>query len=143
MRGDHCRLKHVVLIRNIANRLEEKTGILDEGHQRTQREHGVPWRVLHYAVAAIPNYQCNASCADEINQRKEDRVVKNGIDVGFAIIRIDLAKLCNRLGFGVENLNGLGAGEMFLKKGVNASDARSYHVVPFARAYAKPGGGGP
>src|ERR1044072_8888780 len=48
MRRDYRRLQHVVLVRDVANRLKEKTRILDESHQRAEREHRVAGRVLHH-----------------------------------------------------------------------------------------------
>src|SRR5882724_12616353 len=70
MRRYDSRLQHIVLIRNIANRLEKETRILDEGHQCPQRKHGVSGRVLHHPTTAVPDDQGDAYSADEINQRK-------------------------------------------------------------------------
>src|SRR5690242_2833714 len=76
MRRDNGGLKHVVLVRNITNGLEQKSRVLNESNQSTQRQHHMLRRVLHHAITAVPNNQSNAYCADEVNQRKEDSIIK-------------------------------------------------------------------
>ena len=80
-------LQHVVLIWDVANRLEQESRVLDEGEPRTQRK-----RVLHNPIPAIPDNQGNTHRANQVNQRKKHRVIKNRIDVRFAMFVVDFSK---------------------------------------------------
>ena len=96
---------------------------------------------LHDTIAAIPDDQRNPDCPDEINQRKEDRVVEDRVEVGLAIVAIDYIKLVQRLRLSIEDLNCLRAGKMFLQKCIDARNSRPDHVVTAPRTFAKPGSG--
>src|SRR5437899_6647606 len=138
MRSDHSALQNVVLIRNVANRLKQKAGVLNERNQSAKRQHRVRRRVVHHAISAIPNDQRDSDSADEINQRKKYGVIKNCVDVCVAMFVVNTLKALNGFRFGIKDLNRLRAGKMFLKKSVNSGDARANKVVTTARVSAKP-----
>src|SRR5207253_10428149 len=96
--------QHIEFIRDDANWLKQKSRILNKGDQCAETQ-----RVLHHAVTTEPYNQCNAHGANEINQREKDRIIKNRVDVGFAMLVVDFRKAAQRLGFGVEDLHGLRA----------------------------------
>src|SRR2546423_593130 len=95
-------------------------------------------RVLHHAPAAVPDYERDSYCRDEINEREEDCVIKDGFNVGVAIVVVDVIEAPQRFFFGVEKLNGLRAVKMFLQKCVDARDTCSDHVIAATRPFAKP-----
>jgi len=57
----------------------------------------------------------------------------------FDVVVVNFIKLAQRFSFGVEDLDGLRPGKVFLQKSIDACDSRPHHVVTTARAFAKPG----
>src|SRR4051794_39189101 len=98
--------------------------------------------VLHDAIAAIPNDEGDTDRADQIDERKKDRIVKDRLDVGTAILIVDAIKGAYRLRFSVENLDRLRSGKVFLQERIDPRDARTHQVVALPRAPAKPSGRG-
>ena len=109
MRRDHRRLQDVVLIRDVADRLKKLLRVLNEGDECAERERLMRGCGLHHAIAAEPDDERNADCADQIHEREEDRVVKDRLDVRVAIVVVQIVKLLERLRFAVEQLHGLRA----------------------------------
>ena len=70
MRRDDRRLKHVVLVGDVANRLEQRLRILDEGDERAEREHSLPGVFCITRSAAVPDDERDADRADEIDERE-------------------------------------------------------------------------
>src|SRR5690349_8218941 len=99
-------------------------------------------RVLHYAITAVPDDKCDADRADQIDEREEDRVIKDRVDVRSTIFFVDVIELAERLRFRVEDLDRLCTREVFLQKRIDASDTRAHGVVTLARAASKPGSRG-
>ena len=100
-------------------------------------------RVLHHAIAAKPDDQSDAHRADEVDQREEDGVEKDRVDICFAVILVDCLEATQRFRLRIKDLHGLRAGKVLLQKSVDARDACSDHVIAASRALAKPRGGGP
>src|SRR4051794_2612365 len=98
---------------------------------------------MHHTIATKPNDQGDTDSADEIDERKEDRVVKDCIDVRVSVVVVDRYKTLQRLTFSVKDLHRLCTGKMLLQKSINTCHARANHVVSTPRAFAKPGGGCP
>ena len=48
--------------------------------------------MVHDPVSAVPDNQRDAHGADEINQRKEDRIIEDRVDVRFAMLIVDVRK---------------------------------------------------
>ena len=142
MRGDDGRLQDVVLVGDVADRLKEKLRELYEGDERADCEHGVAGRVLHHAVAAVPDDERDADRADQINEREEDRVVEDRFDVRAPVVVVNLVELPERLRLAVENLYGLRARQVLLQEGIDAREARADEVVAASRVLPKPGGRG-
>src|SRR5437667_10495799 len=95
--------------------------------------------MLHHSVAAKPNNQCNADRANKIYQRKKDGIIKDRVDVCFAMLVIDLSKAPQGLFFRIEDLHSLRSRNVLLKKSKDARNARTHHIKAAPRAFAKPG----
>ncbi len=80
-------MQHVVLVGNVADRLKQKSGVLNERNQRAQTQ-----RVTHDAITAVPDNQRDAHRADEVDERKKDRIVEDRFDVRIAMLVVDLGK---------------------------------------------------
>ena len=93
MRRDDCRLEHVVLVRDIANRLKQSLRILNKRNEGAEGQHCIAGRVLHHAITAVPDDEGDADRANEIYEREEDGVIKDRVDVGSAILLVDLVEL--------------------------------------------------
>src|SRR6185369_14718302 len=76
MRRNDSSLQHVVLIRNVANGLEEKARVLNESDKSTQCQHRMTRRVLHNSISAVPNNQRDPDRSDEIYQWEEHCVIE-------------------------------------------------------------------
>src|SRR5205085_7682452 len=68
MRRDHRRLQHVVLIRDVADRLKELLRVLNESDERAERERLMRARRVQDAIAAEPDDECDADSADQIHE---------------------------------------------------------------------------
>ena len=75
---------------------------------------------------------------DKIDERIKDRVIVDGLDICLAIVVVDHAKTALGLGFGVKELNRLGAGDVFLQKCVQFGVAGTHLVKAGASVFAKP-----
>src|SRR5262245_66590191 len=91
MGGDDGALQDVVLVRDIADGLEQQSDILNESKQAPE---GQP--VADYPVTAEPDDQRNTGCADQIDERKKDCVIKDRVDVGLAVFVVDFIKATPR-----------------------------------------------
>src|SRR5205814_5311137 len=138
VRGDDGRVKNVVLVGDVAYGLEEKLRELYEGDERADGEHGVSGRVLHHAVAAVPDDERDADRADQVNEREEDGVVEDRLDVRAPVLVVDLVELPKRLRLAVENLHGLRARQVLLQEGVDARQPRADEVVAASRVPSEP-----
>src|SRR4030095_4684605 len=98
----------------------------------------MPCRVLHNAIAAVPNDQGNAHRTDKVNEGKENRVVKDRIDVGTTMVVMSRIKFPQRLCLGIEDLHSLRARNVLLQKRINPRYARTNHVVTLSGAATKP-----
>ena len=86
--------------------------------------------------------EADADRADEIDEWKENCVVKDRVDIRATIFVVDLVERAQRLRLGIEYLNCLRAGKVLLQKSVDARDACAHEVVTSPRAFAKPGSSG-
>src|SRR4029079_8949230 len=90
VRRHHGRLQHVVLVGDIANRLKQKSGILNESDQCSQCQYCVARRFLHYPITAIPDDQSNSYRTNEIHKGKENSVVKDRFNVCPSVVGVYL-----------------------------------------------------
>src|SRR6266513_4574202 len=90
-------------------------------------------------MTTVPDDQSDPDCADEINQRKEDRVIKDCLDIRLAMLVINLGEAAQEFCFRIKYLDRLRAGEMLLKERIDARDSRAHHVKATTRAFAKQG----
>src|SRR5205085_1473946 len=90
----------------------------------------------------VPDNQSNSDRTDEINQRKEDCIKKDCLDIRLAVFVVDLGKAALGFCFGIEYLHRLRAGEVLLEERVNSGYSRAHHVKAPPGALAKPAGRG-
>ncbi len=119
VRRDNRGLQNIKFIGQIADRLKKLLRILHESDDHADcQKFAVRRNSRQNLITAEPNDERDADCADEIHERIKNRVIINRFDIGVAIIVVNVVKTALRFGFGVEKLNGLRAGNMFLQKSV-------------------------
>src|SRR5262249_54059067 len=129
-------LKDVVLVADVLNRLPQALGILQESHERADGD-----RVLNHLPAAVPDDRRDADGRDQVHQRVEDRVIKDRVDVGLQVRRVDVGELAEPLLLAIEELNGLSARNVLLRECVQPRDLGPNLAEAFARPPTEPGGG--
>ncbi|HEV2764374.1 MAG TPA: hypothetical protein VGV38_15445 [Pyrinomonadaceae bacterium] len=112
--------------------------VLDEGDERAQGKHLALGRVLQDQPAAPPDDERDADRADEVNEREEDGVVKNRVNVRAPVVVVDVGELAEADRLAVENLHGLRARDVLLQEGVDARQLRANQVVAAPRVLAEP-----
>ena len=94
--------------------------------------------MLHHAIAAEPDNECDADRTNEIDEREKDGVIKDRFDVRLAMLVVNSGKPLNGFLFCIEYLNCLGARDVFLQESKDARDARAHRVKTASRTFPKP-----
>jgi hypothetical protein len=133
LRRRHRALQDVELLGQVADRPEEALRILQECHQRTERE-----RVLDDEAAADPDHQRRRQGADQLDRRVEHGVIEDRLDVGVAVPAIDLVEGLEVARLTAVQLHGAHAGDALLQEGVDAGDPGADAAIGLAHVAAEP-----
>ena len=125
----HRSLENVELLRKIADGPEELLGVLDKGHEPAERQ-----RAEQDLPAAVPHDESNRDCTQDLHHRVENRVVKDGLDVRFGVLAVELAVLLEFPVFLAEQLHHRHADDVFLDEGVQHGDTGPHLAVDDAHS---------
>ena len=91
-----------------------------------------------HARAAVPDDQRRRQRADRLDRRVEHRVVEDRLDVGVAVLAIDLVEALEVQRLPPEQLHRRHAGDVLLQERVDARDPAADHAVRVADVAAEP-----
>ena len=129
LRRRHRALEDVELLRKIANGTEELLRILDKRDEAAERQS--PEQKLS---AAIPNDEAYRDGAQDFHDRIKDRVMKDGLDIGFRVLPVELTILTELALFLTEELHDLHPDDVLLDEGVQHGDTGSHFAVDHPNA---------
>ncbi len=127
LRRGHGGLQDGVFLAEVRDRPEEAVGILDEGHQRPQRE-----RARKHLEPSVPDDQTHGQRADDLEQGEEEGVIEDGLEVGVEVVAVDGGEAPVLLPLLSEDLDDGGAGDVLLEERVDAGDGGAHPPVGIA-----------
>src|SRR5260370_39235021 len=136
-RGDAFRRRYrgvedVELLAEVLNRPEEALRKHGERGENAKSE-----RAGQNMDSTRPKNERNGGEAEKFDRRIEQRVSENGVGPGEHIVAIALLKFLDGFAFAVEELHNAHAGNVFLKKSVDAGNGRANPAIGVADELAK------
>ncbi len=88
-RRSHRALEEVVFLGEVLDGAKETLCVLKEGGHDSDGNHSV-----HALGSAVPNDQREGERSEELNDRKEERVVRDGAEVSLQVVPVHLVVFC-------------------------------------------------
>src|SRR5690606_36553179 len=100
--------------------------------------HALSYFIIQHLIGAPPYHQSQRNSQDDFHHREKDGIRENGVDIGFAVIFIDVAEFAELTVLGGKCLYDEDAGKMLLHKSIERRHGVAHAVERFVHAFREP-----